>query len=85
MKSLFNEVYKYSQSKNSKIARQVYNTLDRESIADIILDDTGVNYNQTFWFEHYTYHDNVSQSVYNWIINYLTKQGYRYLYFEDKQ
>ena len=83
MKSLFNEVYDYTEQLDSKIGKRVFNALDTESIADIILDETGVGYTGTFWFEHYTYHNRVAQSVYDWIINYLNKQGYKYIYYKE--
>lgn len=59
---------------NTKIAKSVFDALDREAIADIILD------NNTFWFESYTTGNNCSNKQYEWLVKYLQNKGYKYLY-----
>lgn len=79
--SIFSMVYNELDAKikhlpkyDTKIARKVFDALDTESIQDIILD------NNTFWFEHSTYHEYVTADVYRWLIKYLNNKGYNYLY-----
>jgi len=79
--SIFGMVYneldakiKHDSKYDTKIARKVFDTLDREAIADIILD------NETYWFEHQQYHDYVTSDVYEWLKRYLNNKGYSYLY-----
>jgi hypothetical protein len=59
---------------NTKIAKSVFEVLDKEGIADIILD------NNTFWFESYTTGNDWTNKEYKWLVNYLSDKGYRYLY-----
>lgn len=79
--SIYGMVYEELQSKithlpryQTKIAKKVYNVLDTEQIADIILDGN------TFWFEHNQYHKYITNDVYAWLIKYLQNKGYKYLY-----
>lgn len=74
VKSIFDELYEQYKNSDTKIGKKVFDALDTESIANIIVDG------DTFWFEHNMYHDRVAQAVYNHLINNLTKQGYKYLY-----
>jgi hypothetical protein len=59
---------------NTKIAKSVYDVLNREGIADIILD------NNTFWFESYQIGNDWTEKERQWLIKYLTNKGYKYLY-----
>ena len=59
---------------NTKIAKSVFDVLDREGIADIILDD------KTFWFESYINGNNWTNKQHDWLVKYLENKGYKYLY-----
>jgi hypothetical protein len=79
--SIYMQVYNELRAKiehlpkyNTKIAKSVFNKLDEEAIYDIILDGN------TFWFEHATYEQGMSNKQYQWLIKYLEQKGYRYLY-----
>ena len=58
----------------TKIARSVFDVLDREGVADIILDG------DTFWFESYSTGNTWNNAQYEWLVKYLQNKGYRYLY-----
>lgn len=60
--------------KQYKKYSKVFDALDMELIADIILDD------DTYWFEWATYHDNVSDKTMDLLKEYLNNKGYKYLY-----
>ena len=79
--SIYGMVYDELKSKiehlpkyNTKIAKSVFDKLDREAIGDIILDGN------TFWFESYTTGNNWSNKEHEWLVKYLKNKGYRYLY-----
>ena len=70
LKSKIEHLPKY----DTKIAKSVFDVLDREGIADIILDG------DTFWFESYTIGNDWNETQRQWLIKYLTNKGYTYLY-----
>ena len=74
MKSISNELYKHYEQQQTKIGQKVFDVLNREGIADIILDDN------IFWFEFYSRGNDCPEYVYNHIKSHLKKQGYTYLY-----
>lgn len=74
MKSIYKEVYEHYEKQNTKIGKQVFDVLDSEGIAGIILD------NNVFWFESYTLGNICPQIVHDHIKKHLEKQGYTYLY-----
>ena len=74
VKSIFDEVYEQYKNSGTKIGKKVFDALDTESIANIIVDGN------TFWYEHNTYHDYVSVAVYNHITKYLNNLGYKNLH-----
>ena len=59
---------------NTKIAKSVFDVLNRERIADIILDG------DIFWFESYIAGNDWTDKEYSWLKNYLINKGYKYLY-----
>lgn len=59
---------------NTKIAKSVFDVLDREGIGDIILD------NNIFWFESHLTGNDWNEKQRQWLIKYLNNKGYRYLY-----
>ncbi len=59
---------------NTKIAKSVFNKLDSEAIAGIILDGN------TFWYEHAAYEQGLNNKEHAWLTKYLEKKGYKYLY-----
>ena len=59
---------------DTKIAKSVFDALDREAIADIILDG------DVFWFESYTSGNDWTNEQHDWLKRYLEGNGYRYLY-----
>lgn len=67
-------IYDYTKSLETKIGKAVFDCLDREAIQEVVL------YGDCFYFEHNHYHDRVPEKVYEWIKNYLRKQGYIYGY-----
>lgn len=74
MKNIYSELYNYYKEEKSKIGKRVFNVLNREGIAGIILD------NNVFWFESYSIGNSCPKVVYEHIKNYLRKQGYTYLH-----
>jgi hypothetical protein len=59
---------------NTKIAKSVFDKLDCEDVADIILDGN------VFWFEHHLISGHLTNRQHDWLVKYLTKKGYTYLY-----
>lgn len=59
---------------NTKIAKSVFDVLDREAIAGIILDGN------TFWFESYTTGNDWTTKQHDWLVKYIEQKGYEYLY-----
>jgi hypothetical protein len=74
MKSIYKELYEYYKEQKSKIAQKVFDVLNREGIAGIILDKN------VFWFESYNRGNSCPLIVYEHIKQHLKKQGYIYLY-----
>lgn len=69
----------YEELKNpylntTKIGQRAFNLLDTESILSIILDEG------TFWFEWVRYPQKTDQRAVDWLIRYLKRRGYKYLY-----
>jgi len=73
-KSIYNELFDYYSFQNTKIGQKVFNVLNKEGIADIVLD------NNVFWFEVYPFGNDCSETVYNHIKKLLKKRGHIYLY-----
>lgn len=74
---IYNELKAYTEhlpEYNTKIAKSVFNKLDSEAIADIILDG------DTFWFEHSTYEKGLNNKEHIWLVKFINKHGYKYLY-----
>lgn len=81
MSSIYGMIYdeigakiKHLPEYNTKIAKSVYDALDREAIADIILDGN------IFWFESYNAGNNWNNAQHDWLVKYLRGKGYKYLY-----
>jgi len=74
MKSIYHEVYNYYKNQNTKIGRKVFDVLDREGIAGIILNKN------VFWFKFYSIGNSCPEVVYEHIKKHLQRQGYKYLY-----
>ena len=81
MSSIYMMIYEELRAKtkhlpkyNTKIAKSVLDVLDREAIADIILDGN------TFWFESYNAGNNWSNAQHDWLVKYLRGKGYKYLH-----
>lgn len=75
--AIYNELQAYTAylpRYNTKIAKSVYDALDREAIADIILDG------KTFWFETYQYGKGLTNAQHDWLVRFLKQHGYQYLY-----
>jgi hypothetical protein len=58
----------------SDIAKSVWDALDREAIADIILDGN------VFWFETHTYGEGLTDKQHEWLVKHIEQHGYKYLH-----
>ena len=74
-KSIYPEIYEYyDKNRKTKIGNKVFNVLNEEGIAGIIL------YGDIFWFESYAIGNRCSQDVYEHIKKTLRRKGYKYLH-----
>ena len=67
------DLFDYYEKQTTKIGKKVYQVLNEELIAGVILD------HNTFWFEFYQNTD-APEYAYNHIKKLLEKSGYKYLY-----
>lgn len=75
MKHLEYEIFEKLENATTKIAQKVFDVLNREGIAGIIVKDN------VFWFEHYLSGNNCPAYVYEWLKKYIKREyGYVYLY-----
>lgn len=74
---LTGEIHSKLENATTKIAKKVYNVLDKDGIAGIVADER----NKVFWFEFYTTGNNCPQYVYDWLKKYIKREyGFDYLY-----
>lgn len=78
MKSIYSEVMSMIENETTKISKKAFNVLNREGIADII-----INENNMFWFESYSYGNDCSQVVYDYLKRFIKRKfNVKYLYEE---
>lgn len=75
--SLVPELYEKLKKATTKSAQKAFNVLDREGIANIVIDTKS----NIFWFESYTMGNNCPNYIYEWLIKYIKREyGFKYLY-----
>ena len=75
-KNILYDFWRYVERQDTKIAKKVYDWLDKDNLASIIVS------NDVYWLEFTTSRTVIPGYVFNYIKNWCKKQGYEYLYFK---
>ena len=76
MKTLLNMLWEEAEEKKDKckIWNKIYNWLDRDNLGNIVLD------NNIFWFEKTCSLAIFPNYIYDYLVKWGEKKGYKYLY-----